>query len=166
MVSTYGKATLAHFVLELLSKEANIQLNHVPYKGPPETLTALLGGHVDAAICTGVGGLTDFRVLAVAVEKRLEDRPDIPTFSELGYPIALEGGYSFFVHRKTPKEIVEKLIDAQKKAYERYPKEIKEALRRVEISPQIPNPEEASQKYYQKRELITKMAREMGLIEK
>jgi len=70
------------------------------------------------------------------------------------------------VHRKTPKEIVEKLIDAQKKAYERYPKEIKEALRRVEISPQIPNPEEAGQKYYQKRELITKMAGEMGLIEK
>ena len=41
-----------------------------------------------------------------------------------------------------------------------------EALRRVEISPQIPNPEEAGQKYYQKRELITKMAGEMGLIEK
>jgi len=57
MVASYGKFSFSHLVLEQLSQVANIQVTHVSFKGAAEAMTNLLGGHVDAAMTSGVAGM-------------------------------------------------------------------------------------------------------------
>jgi len=89
-LSSYGKQTPGEFVVDLVSKYEGIKLTLIPYKSGADALPPLLGGHVDAAIVPGTGGMLEsgsIRTLAVAEENRLPDYPNIPTFRELGYPI-------------------------------------------------------------------------------
>lgn len=168
-VGSYGKLTAAHFVIETLSKQANIQLTHVPFKSTPEALTAVLGGHADGAFVTGAGGLLEsgsVKILAVAAEQRLEGLPDVPTFKESGYPIVLSATYSLCFPKGTPKEIVDKGYIAQKKASERYSKEIMEGLKRVEIWAEFLTPEETIKQWEKEYELIFKIAEELGVVVK
>ena len=63
----------------------------VPYKGSGDTVTAVLGGHVDFA-CNGmnpyVGGIKsgDLRGLVVSTQARVPEAPDTPTAAEVGMP--------------------------------------------------------------------------------
>ena len=168
-VSSYGRLSLADFVIMFLNKYANIQLTHVPYKATGEALTAVLGGHADAAVTTGSAGLLEagsIRILAAAEEKRIESMPDIPTFKEYGYPIFIRGNYSFCFPKGTPPAVVDKFSKAQQRAFEKYSKEIKEYLRRVEIFAQMIGPEEALKMYKTDWDLYSKMADELKLREK
>ncbi len=91
-VSTYGKLSAVDFVLELFKKQAGINVVDIPYKSSGEALTALLGGHCDAAFVSAAAGLLEsgsIRILAAAEERRLEGLPNIPTFKESGYPSIL-----------------------------------------------------------------------------
>ena len=140
-VGSYGKLTAADFMIELLNKQAGIRLTHVPFKSSGEALTAVLGGHVDAAMVSGAGGLLEsgqVRILAVAEEQRLEGLPDIPTFKELGYPITVSVVFSLWFPKGTPQDIVDRFSAAQEKAVKRYSKEIEAGLRKVEIWGGIP----------------------------
>jgi tripartite-type tricarboxylate transporter receptor subunit TctC len=169
-VSSYGKLTAADFVIEIFSKQAGIKLTHVPYKSSGEALTALMGGHADAAFLSGGGGgpLESglVKMLVLAREQRLEDLPQVPTFKEFGYPVALSPLHSLCALRGTPKEIVDKLYLAQKKAIEAYSQEIKEGLRKVEIWASFSNPEESMQKFRKEYDLIYKAAEELGVVAK
>ena len=72
----------------------------VPYKGAADTITALLGGHVDFT-CNGIapyaGGIKsgDLRALVVSTRMRVQEAPDAPTPSEVGMPdLELVSGWS------------------------------------------------------------------------
>lgn len=64
-------------------------VNYVPFDGGGEALTALLGGHVDAAV-SGVGESIgqiesgQLRALAVSAPERVASVPDVPTLTESG----------------------------------------------------------------------------------
>jgi tripartite-type tricarboxylate transporter receptor subunit TctC len=169
-VSSYGKLTAADFVIEIFSKQAGIKLTHVPYKSSGEALTALMGGHADAAFLSGGGGgpLESglVKMLVLAREQRLEDLPQIPTFKEFGYPVAISPLHSLCVPKGTPKEIVDKLCSAQKKAIETYGQEIKEGLRKVEIWASFSSPEESLKKFRKEYDVIYKAAEELGVVAK
>jgi tripartite-type tricarboxylate transporter receptor subunit TctC len=66
----------------------------------------------------------------------------------------------------TPKEIVDKLYNAQKKALERYPEEIKESLRKVEYWAYFFTPQESIQKFEEERDFLLRMAQELGVVAK
>jgi tripartite-type tricarboxylate transporter receptor subunit TctC len=92
-VATFGRLTAVDFILELMNKYAGTKMVNVPYKSSGEALTAILGGHAEAAMVSGASGHLEagtVRILAVAEEKRLDGLPDVPTFKEFGYPIVLE----------------------------------------------------------------------------
>lgn len=165
-VGTYGKLTAADFVLELLNKYADIKMVNVPFKSSGESMTALLGGHVEACILSGAAGHLDAgtaRILAAAEEQRLDGLPDVPTFKELGYPILMPTLYCFAFQKDTPKPIIDRFQDAQNKAIQKYPKEIKEALRRVEQWAEFLTPQETLQKFREFQTLCRKMAQELGV---
>ena len=72
----------------------------VPYKATPETITAVLGGHVDFT-CNGlapfIGGIKsgDLRALVVSTRARVPEAPDTPTAAEVGMPdLELVSGWS------------------------------------------------------------------------
>lgn len=168
-VGTYGTLTVAHFILELINKYGGVKLTHVPFKSSGEVLTQMLGGHIDAGMIAGAGGYLEsgvVRILAVADKKRLDGLPDIPTFIESGYPIAISPRYSLCFPKGTPEEIVNKFSKALEMAFNRYGKEIKEGLRRVEIWAVFLNREEALKHYKTQYELLYKIAEELDALVK
>lgn len=70
---------------------AGIELLHVPYKGAGQALNDALGGQVNAMTDNLSSSLTNIkagklRPLAVLGLKRAEVLPDVPTYTELGFP--------------------------------------------------------------------------------
>lgn len=86
-----GSGTIPHLAVELLMQRAGISLVHVPFRGSPPAMAALLANNVQVflvGLSAGVGQIHAgrLRVLAVTSKKRLPGAPDVPTVSESGYP--------------------------------------------------------------------------------
>ena len=68
-----------------------VKLDHVPFKGAADAMNALLSNSVPASILT-LGELTNLhqsgkvRILATLTTSRTADLPEVPTFTEIGYP--------------------------------------------------------------------------------
>jgi tripartite-type tricarboxylate transporter receptor subunit TctC len=166
---TYGKLTAADFVLELYNKYAGIKLVNLPFKSSGESITALLGGHVEACIISGAAGHLEagtVRILAAAEDERLDGLPEVPTFKELGYPIVAPGLYTFAFPQGTPQPVVERFADAQKKAIQKYRKEMTEGLRKVEQWASFRTAQETLQIYREGYKGYYKLAEELGIVAK
>ncbi len=122
-VGTPGIGTFHHINLEMLKKMAKVDLTHVPFAGGAESITALLGEHIEAVIIPPSVVVDHVkagkvRVLGNFDEKRHPLFPEAPTFREAGYDIT-QATYSFIIVAKgTPDPIVNILHDALKKAIE------------------------------------------------
>jgi tripartite-type tricarboxylate transporter receptor subunit TctC len=164
---TFGALSQAHFVMEMLARKADVRLTHVPFDGSPKANAALIGGHVDLSVTNATGGLYKagmLKILAVAEEKRLEDFPEVPTLTELGYPIVTDSQYCLMVPKATPPEIVAKLYDANKKAFEKYGKEMTDDFRNIEQIVSFIGPDESRQKYEKDGILYTDIARTLAVL--
>lgn len=117
-VGSTGVGTPAHLTIELLKREANIDVIHVPFRGSGESLPALASGQIDALVgdvqvvapqLKAVGG----RALAVAADRRIPMLPEVPTMAEAGLPnVVAESWFGFVVSARTPASIVKRLQDA------------------------------------------------------
>jgi len=168
-VGSYGQLSASHFCIETFSKRAGIKLTHVPYKSSGEAQTAILGEHIESGLVKGAGGHLEsgqLRVLAVAAEKRLEYFSDIPTFKEFGYAVFANQWNSFCVPRKSPPEIVNKLVRSQKMVFEKYGKELRETLIRVEYWVDLYSPEESMKIFQEEREEAKRVAEFLGVTAK
>jgi hypothetical protein len=59
--------------------------------------------------------------------------------------------------------VVDFFFDAQRKAFDRYGKEIKESLRRVEQWADFRTMEDAQKRYREAQEIYSKVAKELGV---
>jgi tripartite-type tricarboxylate transporter receptor subunit TctC len=166
--STPGIGTSSHFMMELFKITAGgLKIAHVPYKSGPESLAAVLGGHVqiNSSFVVDIKGAVDagrLRVLAVAEEKRLEDYPDIPTFSELGYPeVKLTAWYGIAAPIGVPKEVSDKLKDALYKTI-KHP-EVKKMLTNVGFTPVFKDAEEFTKFVREEENKFHRIAKEAGI---
>lgn len=85
-----GNGTLPHIEGELLKARAQIEMNHVPYRGGGNALAGLLAGQVQVLFSTVTQMLPyvrdgRLRGLAVTSAARSELAPDIPTMVESGF---------------------------------------------------------------------------------
>ena len=100
---TFGNATTSHLYGELLKKNADIDMTHVPYRGSAPLTNDLLANTVTSAfvdLTTASAQIKagKLRALAVGGEKRRTALPDVPTIGELGYPgFEIEGWLGVFV---------------------------------------------------------------------
>jgi tripartite-type tricarboxylate transporter receptor subunit TctC len=119
--STSGVFSTPHLGMEIFQKAAGIKLTHVPTAGSAPAVTALLGDHV-AMTASGIGPLKPhadagtLRLIALMEEKRLKTYPNIPTFLELGYRVVFPNWYGLLAPKGTPKEIIDTIFEAAKKA--------------------------------------------------
>jgi tripartite-type tricarboxylate transporter receptor subunit TctC len=87
---TAGVGSIMHLTMELFAQKADIQLQHVPYKGDLPAITGLLGKQVDlvldppTALIQFVNG-GELRALAVTSAERFLGLPDVPTMTEAGF---------------------------------------------------------------------------------
>ena len=122
---TSGLGTGQHLAMEYLANKEKIAWNHVPFPGGLQAVTALLGGHVQAASQTTEwkehGNAGTLRLLVVWTDQRLKAFPNVPTLREKGYPFAVHSALSFMGPAGMPKAAVEKLQNAFAKAMESKP---------------------------------------------
>ena len=101
-----------HLAAELFSKAAGIKMQHIPYKGASEVMTAMLGGNVNVMFVTPpsvMGLIKDGRVRALAFTgtKPFPAFPDVPLMSSVLPNLAPIGSWGmFFAPAKTPDAIV------------------------------------------------------------
>lgn len=85
-----GNGTTPHLNVELLSQLSGVRLTHVPYRGLPDAMNALLSGDVQlylAGLAPGRGNLQAGKIRAIAVGSpaRLPALPEVPTAIESGF---------------------------------------------------------------------------------
>ena len=90
-VASYSAGTLSHVLGLLLNQAAGIDLTHVGYKGSSPALADVMGNHVPLMF-DGIGTSLPLirsgkiKAFAVSTPRRSPVLPDVPTFTELGYP--------------------------------------------------------------------------------
>lgn len=106
---------------ELFAEMARIQTTWVPYQGGGPVLTAVAGGHVDAA-ATNPGNVKPMidagkvRVIAVSSERRLDDFPEVPTYKERGWDLVRYQWRGVMAKAGTPKPVLDRIVAAVRKA--------------------------------------------------
>ena len=117
-IGSAGVGAVTHLAIELLKREAGVDVIHVPFRSTGETLPALMGGQIDALfgdapiLAPQVHG-GNVQALAVAAPTRAPALPEVPTMGEAGFPgVIAESWYGFVVSSKTPPAIVKRLQDA------------------------------------------------------
>jgi tripartite-type tricarboxylate transporter receptor subunit TctC len=110
-----GAGSAAHLNGERFRIATGLDVQHIPYKGGPEGLTAIIKGDVDfyfipLPAARGLVAAGNLTVIAVSGSKRSPSLPDVPTTVEAGFP---DSEYNFWVGMfapvATPKAIVDRL---------------------------------------------------------
>jgi tripartite-type tricarboxylate transporter receptor subunit TctC len=86
---TSGTGSLVHLSAELLMQQANLRMQHVPYRGGANSMTDLLAGTLDvlftsSPVAVGQVHNKGLKMLAVTSRYRLHALPDVPTMQEAG----------------------------------------------------------------------------------
>lgn len=114
-----GVGSSGHVAMERLAKATGVKFNYAPFKGGAEEATALLGGHIDFISNAGWGAQVDagkMRLLATYSDKRLKQRPDVPTLKELGHDLVITSPIGVVGPQGMPAEVVKRLHDGFHKA--------------------------------------------------
>ena len=165
-----GRGIAGHVTVSFIFKKAGVETIEVPYKGSPEKLAALLGGHVDLSSFT-YGAVKDHlktgnvRILALISDRRSmhADLSNAPTVIELGFPeiskiTALVG---FYLHKDTPGGIKKTLIDAFKKTYN--DPAFKNGIEKTGDEMRFGEPEFMKEAIMKSEEFTVPMLKELGL---
>ena len=119
-VGTAGVGTAGHFALEIINAHTAAGMTMVPFKGASPAGTALLGGHIEAAILaigTLSGHLKSGQVRGLVASSRLPAFSDVPMLTQLGYRQNVHGvWYGFFAPAGVSQEVTAALVPAIEKA--------------------------------------------------
>jgi tripartite-type tricarboxylate transporter receptor subunit TctC len=113
--ASYGSGSQPHLAGEMLKHRAGIDLVHVPYKGISLAVPAVIAGEVQltfAGIATSMPQLKAGRIKPIAIggTQRSPLLPQVPTFSELGYPeVETHAWFGLFLPAGSPKEALARI---------------------------------------------------------
>jgi tripartite-type tricarboxylate transporter receptor subunit TctC len=122
---SYGSpsnGTVNHLFIERLKQTTGIELTHVPYRGSPQAVLALLANEIQlfpVGFAVGAAHLADGRLtaLAAATEKRLPMLPQVATVIEAGFPgFTAANWWGMAAPQGTPAEAVNALRRALSEA--------------------------------------------------
>jgi len=114
-VGTPGTSTVNHLAAVMLSQQAGVKLQYIPYKGSLPLITDMIGGHVKVGfnpIPVSRGALEGklIRALAATSLKRSTMFPDLPTVAESGLPgFDAVLTYGLLAPAGTPRPIIARL---------------------------------------------------------
>ena len=143
---TSGSGSMSHIATEMIMREANVKMVHVPYKGGGLALVDLMAGQIDFIVSDALPAAEHIksgklRPLAITSSARTPLVPGVPTFSEAGLPgfVALSW-WGVFLPTGTPKDIQDKYYAALVKIMS--DPEIKERFEGMGVQAQATTPDE------------------------
>jgi len=118
-VGNSGAGGGVHLVALAFERAAGVKFNHIPFAGGGPSVTALLGGHVNAVSVSPPEGIEHvkagkLKIIALFSEKRFEMFPDVPTVKEQGVDFAMGMWRGLVAPKSTPADVIKKLHDAFK----------------------------------------------------
>ena len=89
--ASVGNGSSSHLSMELLKKQAGVDLTHVPFNGGPPAMLAVVSGEVQVLFSAPANLMPQvkagkLRAIAVSSAKRFGPTRDIPTLAESGLP--------------------------------------------------------------------------------
>jgi tripartite-type tricarboxylate transporter receptor subunit TctC len=121
--SSSGNGQPPHVYTELFKFNTGIDLMHVPYKGAPPSVAAILAGDVNMNMETASAVIPHvksgrIKALAVTGDKRIASLPEVPTFGEGGVPGIGESWVGIVAPAGTPRDVILRLNREIAKALE------------------------------------------------
>jgi len=121
-VGNSGTGSHTHFSAAALLALGGAKAIDVPF-GEGQAMVNLLGGRIEAVVQMPAALVAqvksgDLRVLAVMGPKRDPIFPDVPTATELGFPLSFDLWRGIATPKGTPKPVIAKLEDAIKRTVE------------------------------------------------
>lgn len=171
--SHVGAGSIHYFGAHLLMEEAGLDKNAaigIPYKGGKNAMAALLRGEADFHQTNLVSAIEfiksgKVKALAVTTAERLKEFPDIPTYTEAGYPnVDIFGWRGVIGPKDLPKEIVDQWAKAVKETMER--KGWIKMVTAVGDMPRYMGPEEFSKHIAKEYARYRKMAEKLDILVK
>ena len=144
-----GVGSIGHLTGELLKNERSLDIVHVPFKGTPEALTAILSGDVHMGLISMPAVEAQIkagkvRALGVTGGKRHDGLPNVPTMAEAGFASMGDSvWYAVLVPAATPKEVIMQLNSAFRQALSK-PATVERLEGPAKTSPAFSTPQEAS----------------------
>lgn len=116
-----GQGGIFHSTGLVWEKVGGVKLLHVPYKGAAESMTALLGSQVDMAFgapeeVQALVSAGKLRPIAIFSATRLPAYPNVPTMTEMGWPVAIDNMKGLLAPAGTPDATAAWLFDTFRKA--------------------------------------------------
>jgi len=118
--ASYSTGTISHYAGMILNQKLGLDLQHVPFLGSPPALAQVMGGQIPVmfdgvATSRSLIATGKLQAYAVAAKSRLSHLPDVPTFSELGYPeLNFSNWLGVVVSSSVSPELSEKIYRALK----------------------------------------------------
>lgn len=122
--ASFGSGSQPHLAGEMLKHKAGIDMVHVPYKGISLAVPAVMAGEVQltfSGIASSIGPLKAGRLKAIAIggPKRSPLLPDVPTFTELGFPeVETHAWFGLFLTAGSPREAVARVYQDSRRILE------------------------------------------------
>jgi tripartite-type tricarboxylate transporter receptor subunit TctC len=119
-VGNSGAGGGVHLIALAFEKAAGVKFNHIPFAGGGPSITALLGGHINAVSVSPPEGIEHvkagkLKIIALFAEKRFAMFPDVPTVKEQGIDFVMGQWRGLAAPKGTPPNVIKKLHDAFKK---------------------------------------------------
>lgn len=117
-MASSGNGTIIHLAGEMFVDAAEVQVQHIPYKGMGPMMTDIIAGQVEfgvAAVAAAQGHLASGRMKAIGVmgKQRVASLPDVPTIAEQGFPdVDVAGWFAMVGPKGLPAAQVDRLNKA------------------------------------------------------
>ncbi|MES2999241.1 MAG: tripartite tricarboxylate transporter substrate binding protein [Pseudomonadota bacterium] len=144
-----GNGSIGHLAGELFKNDRSLNIVHVPFKGTPEALTAIMTNEVQMGLISMPAVEAQIKAgkvkaLAVTGSKRYPGLPEVPTLIESGLPSLSDSvWYAVLAPAGTPKDVIEKLNAAFRTALAK-PATIERMEGPAKTTPAVSTPQEAT----------------------
>jgi tripartite-type tricarboxylate transporter receptor subunit TctC len=116
-----GVGSISHVAGLVFNAQFGLTPNMIPYRGTGPVLQDMVAGQIDYTVDQSLNVIPQIKAgtikaYAVAAASRLSSIPDVPTTKEAGVDFIFSAWNAMVAPKGTPKEIVDKLVDALNKA--------------------------------------------------
>lgn len=116
--ATFGAGTPGHFGAKVFAEQAGFKVESIHYRSTGDAVTAIIAGDVRAAFVSTALAMAQvkggkLRALATTAKERSPLLPEVPTFTETGYPRAdFAAWFALLVPVATPQPLQDQLHQA------------------------------------------------------